>query len=728
MAPSATGIAKTAARRRTSKLFLLTLLLLTLVMAASAGAAASRAAGLGRPFVVAAARSPGLGTIVVDSQPTSADVRLDGIDAGRSTPTTFAGLAPGTHQVSVTIPGFQPWQQTVTVAAGVTTTLHAALLVALPAAASTEVTVTTASDALDGDASSIAALQASPGPDSAISLREAITAANATAGVKVIRFAPALKGAVITPGLVTGQSLPVLTGGDIWIIGDIDGDGSPDVTIDGRLSGSISIWSSSNVVSGLQFVNCSGFNTVALCPPPGWTGPAKTLADDRVLGNSVTGSAGFGVGPFGLISAADPVPISNLTWSGLIFAGNQIDNDTGGILAYAGGGCAHDNLITDLTIACNTMTGSAGIGVIASDTNSQWQGVPGPIQYGDHNSVQGVTIAHNRWQGEGGGAIGVLVADMGNSDCAISDVAILDNDISFSASSGPLGAIGLSAGGGSFAAGERPTAGDSLTHVEVRGNRIQGASNGIDVNASDNYSSPLTGRATDNVASDIVVTGNEIRDSSACGILAAASQGWGPGSCSNATLSGLSIRGNLITNATTAEAGIRLAGGYGGGDAQLTGNELTGASVTGNTVRGFDKGIWVSAGEGAGAVGNTLTGSSSGNSVSATEPWLLVANDAGASGNTLTFAAAELTPKISKLSPASGKRRALVTITGRGFGAHRGTNTVKFGAKACTKYISWSATRIKCKVPTKAKLGRLRVTVRTKGGTSNAKTFKVRRS
>ena len=41
--------------------------------------------------------------------------------------------------------------------------------------------------------------------------------------------------------------------------------------------------------------------------------------------------------------------------------------------------------------------------------------------------------------------------------------------------------------------------------------------------------------------------------------------------------------------------------------------------------------------------------------------------------------------------------------------------------------MSWSATRIKVKVPAKAKFGKLKVTVKTTEGTSSAKTFRVKR-
>jgi hypothetical protein len=85
-------------------------------------------------------------------------------------------------------------------------------------------------------------------------------------------------------------------------------------------------------------------------------------------------------------------------------------------------------------------------------------------------------------------------------------------------------------------------------------------------------------------------------------------------------------------------------------------------------------------------------------------------------------------PAITKLRPTSGKRKATVTITGTGFGATRAaTSFVKFGAKKCTVYTSWSPTTIKCKVPKKAAFGRVKVVVTTAGGASNAKNFTVKK-
>ena len=84
-------------------------------------------------------------------------------------------------------------------------------------------------------------------------------------------------------------------------------------------------------------------------------------------------------------------------------------------------------------------------------------------------------------------------------------------------------------------------------------------------------------------------------------------------------------------------------------------------------------------------------------------------------------------PVVTKLSPTAAKRGAVITVTGKHFGAKQGAGLVRFGAKACTKYVSWTDTRIRCKVPAKAAFGSLKVTVKTAAGKSNAKTFRVKR-
>jgi len=87
---------------------------------------------------------------------------------------------------------------------------------------------------------------------------------------------------------------------------------------------------------------------------------------------------------------------------------------------------------------------------------------------------------------------------------------------------------------------------------------------------------------------------------------------------------------------------------------------------------------------------------------------------------------AQATPHLIKLSPKKGRRGDIVTITGTDLGASQGTSVVKFGAKVCKKYLSWSATKIRCRVPAKAKFGRVFVVVKTSGIVSNALRFRVK--
>lgn len=91
--------------------------------------------------------------------------------------------------------------------------------------------------------------------------------------------------------------------------------------------------------------------------------------------------------------------------------------------------------------------------------------------------------------------------------------------------------------------------------------------------------------------------------------------------------------------------------------------------------------------------------------------------------DTTTLAA----PTIARLRPVAARRRAVVTITGAGFGATRSTSAVTFGSRRCAAYLSWSDTRIKCRVPAKAQCGEVKVTVTTAAGASAGRHFRVKR-
>jgi IPT/TIG domain len=80
--------------------------------------------------------------------------------------------------------------------------------------------------------------------------------------------------------------------------------------------------------------------------------------------------------------------------------------------------------------------------------------------------------------------------------------------------------------------------------------------------------------------------------------------------------------------------------------------------------------------------------------------------------------------KIDSVSPGSGVTGSDVILSGRGFGASRGTSYISFNSKKATSYESWSDTTIKCKVP-EVPLGSVSVTVTTSVGTSNSGRFTV---
>jgi hypothetical protein len=95
--------------------------------------------------------------------------------------------------------------------------------------------------------------------------------------------------------------------------------------------------------------------------------------------------------------------------------------------------------------------------------------------------------------------------------------------------------------------------------------------------------------------------------------------------------------------------------------------------------------------------------------------------------HTLSVAFSRDKPALTKLSRKAGKRGTVVVLTGAGFGALRGTSYVKFGGVQCTRYLSWSDTKVKCKVPGRAGYGKRKVKVATVAGLSNAKRFTVKR-
>lgn len=80
-------------------------------------------------------------------------------------------------------------------------------------------------------------------------------------------------------------------------------------------------------------------------------------------------------------------------------------------------------------------------------------------------------------------------------------------------------------------------------------------------------------------------------------------------------------------------------------------------------------------------------------------------------------------PYISKLNPSAGGAGSVLTVSGSGFGASRGSSMVLFGGTPVASYRGWGDTWIKCVVPQGPTGGAISVV--TSGGVSNSRDFTV---
>lgn len=239
------------------------------------------------------------------------------------------------------------------------------------ASTSHTLTVTTAADTLDGDTSSIDALIAAPGADAAISLREAIWAANNTQNIDaatpdIINFAIGALGSQQTIALTDG--LPALTD-PVYLDGLSQGgagySGDPLIHLDGSATlnfstAGITLWTSDSTVRGF----------------------VVTGSTDE--GIEIAGSSGHG--------AANNNVIEN-NWVGVDFNGNAAANSDNGILIVNG---ASGNIVR------NNVVGSSG----GSGIEIRGATVTGNIIQGNY-----VGIAPDGYSVRGNADHGIRVAD-----------------------------------------------------------------------------------------------------------------------------------------------------------------------------------------------------------------------------------------------------------------------------------------------------------------------------
>lgn len=413
------------------------------------------------------------------------------------------------------------------------------------------ITVTNATGVVNGDTSSVKALVANPGPDG-ISLAEAVTATNNDPGTWVIQFAPALKGSTID-----GGGVPYLSGGNVTINGDIDGDGQPDITLTGQPNGlTIFVISGGNTLNGLTLQTCAAGGCIQIQRPSAkFALPAATnttFSNITISNLVITGLQGEGIVLNPTLGESEtappnPAPVTGNTWDHILITGNTISGAGSGRL-----------LAIDLSI-----------GSTVGDT------------------LQHTTIANNNivLQSPGGEGIQVLAGSgIGSTNNQVLDTLIANNVIT-----GTLVESGIHLGNGTGSASK-----NVLNGVQVIGNQLRMTGPGqypaepvgIDIANGDAASDdgdpslyPIQYSEND-VASNIALLSNTISGAnfgievqeSCCGNR-------------NNTLSSLSIVGNTMSG--IVDAGVVLISGSSGGyySRSTTADVLSGVLIQFNTIR-----------------------------------------------------------------------------------------------------------------------------------------------
>lgn len=327
----------------------------------------------------------------------------------------------------------------------------------------TVITITGTSDEIDGDTSSANALRTRPGPDRHISIDEAIDVTNRSPGTYTIRFAPDLKGASI--GITHPHSM---TGGNVFLNGDIDGDGKPDVTLTSGRPGeypALVIASGGNRINALVI---DGINSGIHISPPE---VSRTTFTSNVLSNNVINAdiAAIALDSQAVCDGPECAPAERNRWVDLRILGNTLSAREAGFKALLSTNAG--NALDGLIVARNTIR----MGERAANLNPAIEVVAGILAGADSNRIERVLIAENVVENAVNG-IWVAAGMAGGSRNVVDDVRVVANRVGIV----PLkdaGGIALLVGDG--ASDEYSTAepvihgnGNSMTDVSVEGNFI----------------------------------------------------------------------------------------------------------------------------------------------------------------------------------------------------------------------------------------------------------------
>ncbi|NPV74990.1 MAG: hypothetical protein HPY59_01315 [Anaerolineae bacterium] len=380
-------------------------------------------------------------------------------------------------------------------------------------------TVTNASDDINGDISNATTLLANPGPDG-ISLSEALLAVENTGTYALIDFAPSLSGSVIN----LTQTLPAIVRDGLTINGDIDGNGVPDITLEGsgKKFQALQIQGASHVViEGLHFNNF-GAPEIEISTIP--QQDVHLVEDVSLRHNTFTNCTS---GAIDIIHHQNHAVIRNIEIIENTFQNNHFGIKlTGGFIESES-----DNEISNISILSNTLAAaglSADIFITATAGN-----------HVSRNRIKDILIRGNRIHDHANPPILISAANSPNSnDNVVSNITITENQIDGTPVTMELLSVGLGAN----------AARNMLTKVIITDNTLTGG--GIQ------FSGATGNDAHDNVISEVLIDRNKI---SKCdnGVSLYA----GSGGSRNNLLENVILRNTLIVNCDGA--GVLLHGDNG---------------------------------------------------------------------------------------------------------------------------------------------------------------------
>jgi hypothetical protein len=523
------------------------------------------------------------------------------------------------------------------------------------------ITVTNVSDVVNGDIMSVVALISNPGSDG-ISFREALYAANNTTGQKTIQFDPSMSGDTIT--FAADGDVLLLSSGELKIDGDINGDGNQDITFDGHLGQSGSLWivSSDNTITGLNSFDVAGVAISIACPDS--TCGTKLFANNKIINNTISTQRGNAIviGTLGLRPVEEVMQLSNITWSGTIISGNTINTKDQAMFICPGVGGEDQNKIINLTISNNHFSCEAELtmGISAADVNSAWFGIPGPIDYSDYNLIDSLTIINNHIDAPYGFGIYILCANAGNSKNKVQNVKIKNNTITNS------NKVAIFLNSGDAGDNEKLTNSNLITNVEITKNTISQIWQGISIEGGHQGSGI---GANNNKLENVLIAENEISEFTLSGISIVG------GSSNSSTVTDNILDSVIIVDnhiyQTENHGGWGAISIFGGKNANSSRNHVKEIHIRNNQITNCGTGIMLIGGEGIDAKDNQVSIAEMNENIlfSNTTSFYIQNNISGATNNCCT-------PSITSTKDAS----------------RCGTGTVTIGATSCFGTINWYST------------------------------------